>query len=203
MNSVTKTDFRRFFYTILGIFILGAGVALAVRAGLGTSPLDVLIELLHFRIGISVGRITFAAQILMVVIALVLWPKTIGIGTLMAMFLTQFPIDLVYGLVGTYENFYINLFLCVTGTVLTAFGAAVIVRAGLGMGTYEALTFSISNRFQIKYLYVKYGLEAIFLLLLIIFHGTIGIGTLISYLFLGKLITVFIPLTEKWISFPK
>ncbi|MBR4462796.1 MAG: YitT family protein [Erysipelotrichaceae bacterium] len=202
MNSETKIDIRRLFYTVLGIAILGAGVALAVRAGLGTSPLDVLIELVHFKIGISVGRLTFFCQVMMVVIALILWPKTIGIGTVMAMFLTQFPIDLVYDLVGTYDSFYINLFLCVIGTALTAFGAAVIIRAGLGMGTYEALTFSISNRFKIKYLYVKYGLEAIFLLLLILFHGTIGIGTLISYLFLGKLITVFIPVTEKWISFP-
>ena len=201
MNCAMKIDLKRLFYTALGIMILGAGVALAVRAGLGTSPLDVLIELLHFRIGISVGRLTFIAQILMVTIALVLWPKTIGIGTVMAMFLTQFPLDLVYELVGTYESFYLNLFLCVSGTVLTALGAAVIIHAGLGMGTYEALTFSISNRFKIKYLYVKYGLDAIFMLLLIIFHGTIGIGTLISYLFLGKLITVFLPILEKRIVF--
>ena len=203
MNYAMKIDLKRLFYTVLGIAILGAGVALAVRAGLGTSPLDVLIELLHFRIGISVGRLTFVVQILMVAIALILWPKTIGIGTVMAMFLTQFPLDLVYDLVGTHEGFYVNLFLCILGTVLTAFGAAVIIHAGLGMGTYEALTFSISNRFKIKYLYVKYGLEAVFLLLLVLFHGTIGIGTLISYLFLGKLITVFIPLAEKWIVFPK
>ncbi len=203
MNYAMKIDMKRLFYTVLGIAILGAGVALAVRAGLGTSPLDVLIELLHFRIGISVGRLTFVAQILMVAIALILWPKTIGIGTVMAMVLTQFPLDLVYDLVGTHESFYVNLFLCILGTVLTAFGAAVIIHAGLGMGTYEALTFSISDRFKIKYLYVKYGLEAVFLLLLVLFHGTIGIGTLISYLFLGKLITVFIPLAEKWIVFPK
>ncbi len=202
MNYAMKIDLKRLFYTVLGIAILGAGVALAVRAGLGTSPLDVLIELFHFRIGISVGRLTFVAQILMVAIALILWPKTIGIGTVMAMVLTQFPLDLVYDLVGTYDSFYVNLFLCILGTVLTAFGAAVIIHAGLGMGTYEALTFSISNRFKIKYLYVKYGLEAVFLLLLILFHGTIGVGTLISYLFLGKLITVFIPLAEKWIVFP-
>ncbi len=105
MNYAMKIDLKRLFYTVLGIAILGAGVALAVRAGLGTSPLDVLIELLHFRIGISVGRLTFVAQILMVAIALILWPKTIGIGTVMAMFLTQFPLDLVYDLVGTHEGF--------------------------------------------------------------------------------------------------
>ena len=201
MNSRIRTDIKKFFYTVLGITILGFGVALSVKAGLGTSPLDVLIEMLHFKTGFTVGRITFCAQIIMVIVSLILKPKMVGIGTVMALFLTQFPIDFAYGLIDTSSIFYINLLMVSIGSILTAFGSAMIVHAGLGMGTYEALTFSISDYFQIKYLYVKFTLDAIFMLLLVIFHGTIGIGTIISYLFIGKLITVFLDLFKRIIVF--
>lgn len=192
-----RIDHRRVVYTILGIMVLGAGVALAVKAGLGTSSLDVLIELVSRKVGISVGRITFFAQIIMVVTALILYPKNIGIGTVLALFLTQFPIDLVYSITPQSEVFIINLIMVSVGTVLTSLGSAMIIDAGLGMGTYEALTFSIAYRFNIKYLYVKYCLDAIFLILLIVFGGTIGIGTIISYLFIGKLIEIFKEILEK------
>ncbi len=202
MNYEMKIDPARLFYTILGIMILGAGVALAVKAGLGTSPLDVLIEISHFRIGLSVGRITFFAQIMMVVISLILYPKNIGIGTVLALFLTQFPIDLVYGLVRTSDVFVLNLVMSFIGAMLTSLGSALIIHAGMGMGTYEALTFSIAYRFNIKYLYVKFTLDAIFMILLLVFHGTIGVGTLISYLFIGRFIVIFMDLLKKVIVFP-
>ena len=201
MNSGTKISFRRVFYTILGIMILGAGIALMVRAGLGTSPLDVLIEMIHFKVGMTVGRVTFIAQILMMVVTLVLYPKNIGIGTLLALVLTQFPIDLVYSLVQTSDIFYIDLMMSCFGAALTSLGSALIIHNGLGMGTYEALTFSISYHFDIRYLYVKYTLDAVFLILLVLMHGTIGVGTLISYLFIGRMIVIFMKLLEKIIVF--
>lgn len=199
MNSGMKISFKRILLTIIGIMILGAGVAPAIKAGLGTSSLDVLIELISKNIGISVGRITFFAQMIMVIVSLILYPKNIGIGTVMALILTQFPIDLVYSLTPSSEVFYINLLMVIIGTILTSLGSALIIHAGLGMGTYEALTFSISYHFDIKYLYVKYTLDAVFLIILIIFKGRIGVGTIISYLFIGKLIELFKELFEKTI----
>ena len=88
-----KIDPKRILVTLIGIYILGTGVALITIAGLGTGCLDALDEVIANATGLSFGRVTFFAQILMVIVALIIYPKNIGIGTLMSMFLTQFPIQ--------------------------------------------------------------------------------------------------------------
>ena len=200
MNLKMKISLRNIIFTVLGIMFLGIGVALSVRAGLGSNALDILDEIIANKTGISFGRITFIAQILMIVFAFIFDRKTIGIGTLMAMFLTQFPVDITYSMIDSSNNFIVNLMMVIMGVIVMAFGAALIIKGRLGMGTYEALTFSIANRFNFRFVYVKYVLDSIFLLLVIIFRGTIGIGTIITYLFLGRLIELFCGLLDKYIN---
>ena len=201
MNLKMRISFRNLVYTILGIVFLGAGVAFTTKAGLGTNALDVLDEIIANKTGISFGRITFIAQILMIVFTLIFNYKYIGIGTLMSMFLTQFPLDFVYSLLSRSNSFVINLLMVVFGTIITGFGAALIIHGKLGMGTYEALTFSIASRLNCKFTYVKYALDSVFLILVIIFKRKIGIGTLIAYLFLGKFIEIFNDLLVKFLPY--
>ena len=199
MNLKMKINLRNIIFTILGIIFLGVGVAFTTKAGLGTNALDVLDEIIANKTGISFGRITFIAQILMIVFAFIFDRKTIGIGTLMAMFLTQFPIDITYSLINRSDNFMINLLMVIIGVIVMAFGASMIIKGKLGMGTYEALTISIANRLNVRFVYVKYVLDSIFLILVIIFKGNIGVGTIITYLFLGKLIELFNNLLDRYI----
>ena len=199
MNLRTKINLRNIIFTILGIIFLGVGVAFTTKAGLGTNALDVLDEIIANKTGISFGRITFIAQILMIVFAFIFDRKTIGIGTLMAMFLTQFPIDITYSLINRSDSFIINLLMVIIGVIVMAFGASMIIKGKLGMGTYEALTISIANRLNVRFVYVKYVLDSIFLILVILFKGNIGVGTIITYLFLGKLIELFNNLLDRYL----
>ena len=194
-----KINLRNIIFTILGIIFLGVGVALTTKAGLGTNALDVLDEIIANKTGISFGRITFIAQILMIVFAFIFDRKTIGIGTLMSMFLTQFPIDFTYSLINRSDNFMINLLMVIIGVIIMAFGASLIIKGKLGMGTYEALTISIANRTNVRFVYVKYVLDSIFLILVIVFKGNIGVGTIITYLFLGRLIELFNNLLDRYL----
>lgn len=199
MNLKMKINIRNIIFTISGIIFLGVGVALTTKAGLGTNALDVLDEIIANKTGISFGRITFIAQILMIVFAFIFDRKTIGIGTLMAMFLTQFPIDFTYSLINRSDSFIINLLMVIIGVIVMAFGASLIIKGKLGMGTYEALTISIANRTNVRFVYVKYVLDSIFMILVILFKGDIGVGTIITYLFLGKLIELFNNLLDRYI----
>ena len=201
MNSAMKTDPKRILVTLIGISILGIGVALITIAGLGTSCLDALDEVIANATGLSFGRVTFFAQILMVIVTLIVYPKNIGIGTLMAMFLTQFPIDFTYLFVERPQNLIIAVLMACIATVLIAIGAALIIHGGLGMGTYEAMTFSFHYRYHWPFVYVKYAFDSVFLVLALIFHGRIGIGTILSYLFLGKLIETFTEIFKKYVTF--
>ena len=196
-----KIDLKRLIVTLIGIYILGTGVALITIAGLGTGCLDALDEVIANATGLSFGRVTFFAQILMVIVTLIIYPKNIGIGTLMSMFLTQFPIDITYLFVHRPDNIIVGILMACVATIVMAFGAALIIHGGLGMGTYEAMTFSFDYRFHWPFVYVKYAFDSVFLILALIFHGQIGIGTIIAYLFLGKLIEVFGKLFKKYITF--
>lgn len=195
MNLKMKS--KRLFLTLLGTCVLGVGIALSVRSRQGGNILDLLFEAISIRTGFSIGRINFFGQMIMALITLILYPKNIGIGTVLSLFLTQFPIDFVYSILGTYDSLIINMILISVGTVFVGLGAGLIVYAGLGMSTYEALLFAISNRTKIKYVYLKYVFDGVFLLTLILLNGTVGIGTIMAFLFIGRLIVFFDELFRK------
>ena len=187
MNSEMKSKMKRFVVTLLGIFFLGAGVAIDTAAALGTDCMAGFNEAFARTLGyVTFGQMTTIIEILMVIYAYLRSKKTVGIGTVLSMLLVQFPIDLVYNLVPQTQNLVVRVLYVLIGILFISLGAEMIIHADLGMGAYEAFMYSFVYTRGWKFIYVKYVCDAIFLLGTVIFRGQIGLGTVITYLLTPK-----------------
>lgn len=182
---------RKWTRTLVGVLFLGVGVALATIPGMGTDPLAGFDEVLSKMSGITLGRVTSLVELLMIVFCLFLNRSSIGIGTLLSMFLVQFPIDLTALLVKRPDSMVLGLIMIVIGTALIAIGAELIVSGKLGMGPYEAFIYTIGKLINKKFSTAKYVCDGTFLILTILFRGNVGIGTIIIFLLCPKLMEIF------------
>lgn len=187
MNLEMKSKMKRLFVTLLGIFFLGAGVAVDTAAALGTDCMAGFNEAFAKTLGyVTFGQMTTIVEILMVIYAYLSSKKTVGIGTVLSMLLVQFPIDLIYNLVPQTQNLVVRILYVLIGILFISLGAEMIIHADLGMGAYEAFMYSFVYTRKWKFIYVKYVCDAIFLLGTVIFRGQIGLGTVITYLLTPK-----------------
>lgn len=202
MNSEMKSKMKRFVVTLLGIFFLGAGVAIDTAAALGTDCMAGFNEAFARTLGyVTFGQMTTIIEILMVIYAYLRSKKTVGIGTVLSMLLVQFPIDLVYNLVPQTQNLVVRILYVLIGILLISLGAEMIIHADLGMGAYEAFMYSFVYTRGWKFIYVKYVCDAIFLLGTVIFRGQIGLGTVITYLLTPKCMDLINKNIDRFIRF--
>ena len=178
---------KRALATTGGILLLGAGIGLATAAEIGSDCMASFCEALSERLGfITIGQLTAVLELCMLLYAFIMDRKTVGIGSLLSMLLIQFPIDFVYQSVPRTENNAIRIVYVLIGIVLISSGAELIVHAELGMGSYEAFMYSFVYRRGWKFTYVKYVCDSVFLLLTILLHGHVGIGTILTWLLVPK-----------------
>ena len=197
-----KSKMKRFVVTLLGIFFLGAGVAIDTAAALGTDCMAGFNEAFARTLGyVTFGQMTTIIEILMVIYAYLRSKKTVGIGTVLSMLLVQFPIDLVYNLVPQTQNLVVRILYVLIGILFISLGAEMIIHADLGMGAYEAFMYSFVYTRGWKFIYVKYVCDAIFLLGTVIFRGQIGLGTVITYLLTPKCMELINKNIDRFIRF--
>ena len=198
MNLETKMNYKRLIATLLGIVLLGGGVGMAMAAEIGSDCMASFCEVLSGRLGfITIGQLTSIIELGMLIYAFFMARKTVGIGSFLAMLLVEFPIDFAYESVPRTDNYAIKIIYVLIGIVLISFGAELIVHAELGMGAYEAFMYTFVYRHGWKFTYVKYACDSFFLLLTILFHGHVGIGTILTYLLVPKCMELAASLIHK------
>ena len=201
MNSETKNNIKKLTVSIIGVMLVGAGVALATLPELGSDCLASFNEVVSRKLGISFGYMTTITEIIMTIIAFMMNRKNVGVGTLMAILFVRFPIDMTYQLISKPSFIIVCLLYVVIGTLMVALGVELIIHADLGMGTYEAFMYGIAEKTSIKFIYVKYICDATFLFLTLILGGFIGLGTIINYILCPKMMDIFDGLISKHLSF--
>lgn len=182
-----KNNYKKIIISLVGVLALGLGLGLTSLANLGSDSLASFDIALARILNRTYGEINTIVSVLMVIIAFFLSKKNIGLATLLSALLCKYPIDFINSSFQNSSNMFINILILLSGTLLTAFGAQLIIISDMGMATYEAFVYSLVNRLNIKFLYVKYSCDAFFMICAIILKAPIGIGTIISYCLTGLL----------------
>lgn len=189
-----------------GLFILTLGISLSIYAGLGVSPVSSLAYAFTLATGISVGLTTIIANILFIIIQIIItreWK--------FRAYLSQFIITLFFGSFADFTLWLVQAFLPMPETLLmrvvyliaslfvVSFGLLGYLSARLPMMPYDALTYVISDHFHMAFSKAKVTSDILNVIVagivcLLTVHklGSIGIGTIIAALFIGKILGAFI-----------
>ena len=185
---------------ICGIFLLALGGVLAIKSNLGASPISSLPLSISKVSKISLGKAAAILFTIYVGIQILILKKdfkkiqllqivfAILFGQIMNFFNVIFNINI--------NNFYSRIFICILSFVITAFGVVFTITANIVPVAPEGLAQAISKKAKISFGKAKIYFDCIMVVLsviILLFNGKgldgLGIGTILSALLVGRIVT--------------
>lgn len=196
----------------LGVLIIQTGVAMFIKANIGSDPFTVFTQGISGKLGISVGMAsTCITATLIVVIAAVDW-RYLNIGTilstivagpfinLMTYIFRPLPIDnIVVGFI-PYSNIIVKSLFLALSCVVIAIGFSLLKSTNLGVAANDIVPLLISDKTKLPYSKIRIPMDITFVVLGFFLGGVIGIGTLIAAFLTGPVIEFFMPRIAKLIA---
>ncbi|WP_283750056.1 YczE/YyaS/YitT family protein [Bacillus cereus] len=215
MNHWNRT-LKRIILYVLGLFFMSIGISMSIQAGFGVSPVSSLAYASTLTIGLSVGVTMALANVLYIIIQVIL-SKRMELNE----FVSQFIISFLFGVFMDATLFLVQLFpapetllarsvYLIVSLFVIAVGLMGYTTAKLPLMPYDALTYAISEKFNLKFGKAKILSDLINICvagaICIVFIqslGSIGIGTLIAAYFIGKIlgwmIPYYQPTLQQWV----
>ncbi len=198
-NTCEKHLLKASFKIMFGLFIIGIGSAMMLKAGMGSTPQATIIEgtTKFFNLDYTMGGLI--ANIIFFVILIFLDRDLISVGTVLPLFM-GFLIE-----VGTYiiqplyiENMdivYKFIFL-VLGSIITGIGTGYYVGLDEGVGAIDAIGIVLYRKTKLSLQSSRWITDILIFIIGVLLGGTWGIGTLVSIVLVG-------PVMQRTIKFMK
>ena len=176
---------RRLPQLLVGIPVLGVGIAMTLQARLGVSPYDVLHQGIAAKTGRSVGTVVIVVGLVILVFWIPLRQRP-GLGTVFNTLTVGLVIDLALQVVPEPELLAARIPLLVAGIVITGLGIGLCIGAGLGPGPRDGLMTGVAAK-GFPLWAVRTVLELAALAAGWILGGNVGIGTVAFAFSIGPL----------------
>jgi uncharacterized membrane protein YczE len=181
---------RRLPQLVIGLLLLGTGIAATLRADLGLSPYDVLHQGIADHTGLSFGVVV----VLVGIAVLLLWiplRQRPGVGTVVNTLTVGFITNGVFDLLPHTDALVWRWLLLLGGLLATALGVGLYIGCGLGPGPRDGLMTGIAARGHPIWL-VRTLLELTALACGAALGGTVGVGTAVFAFGIGPLGHLFL-----------
>lgn len=181
-----KNKLLKFFRLIAGFIFCASSTIFMLNSNLGLSPWDVFHQGISRLTGITIGQASIIIGILFVIIGMC-FGQRLGIGTILNMILVGQFIDLIMylNIIPEATNMITGILMMIIGMLLMGYGCYLYISCGLGCGPRDGVMIVLSNMLNKPIKYVRATMEISVLILGFILGGTVGLGTIISAIFLG------------------
>ena len=176
---------RRLPRLLAGILVLGVGIAPILDAELGVAPWDVLHQGLAEVTGLSFGLVVVLVG-LVVLLAWIPLKQRAGIGTIINTLTVGFIVNGMLDALPEVHNLAVRWAMLLGGIVITSFGMALYIGAGLGPGPRDGLMTAVAARGHPLWL-VRTVIELIALAIGFALGGDVGIGTVLFAFGIGPI----------------
>ncbi|MBC5627792.1 hypothetical protein H8S20_02690 [Clostridium sp. NSJ-6] len=181
-----KSKIYKFFRLIAGFIFCASSTIFMLNSNLGLSPWDVFHQGLSRITGITIGQANIIIGVLFVIVGMCFGQK-LGIGTILNMLLIGQFIDLIMylNIIPVASNMITGIIMMIIGMLLMGYGCYLYISCGLGCGPRDGVMLVLNELLKKPIKYIRAGMEILVLILGIILGGTVGLGTIISAVFLG------------------
>ncbi len=182
---------RRYVQAVIGITMIGIGVAFNYMANLGLGPWGVLHDGISKTINITYGQ----AGILTSLISLLLWiplKQKPGIATIFDAFWIGLTADFIINIIPQAQTLIIQILYLFTGITLIGLGTAIYVGGDLGAGPRDGIMVGL-EKLGLKIGNARTLLEFVAFSIGFLLGGKVGIASIIIVLSIGRVLQVFMP----------
>jgi len=189
---------------VTGLFIMALGVALSVKADLGTSPISSVPYVFSLGSSLSMGASTVALNVMFILMQIVLLRKEfqpVQILQLPVAIVFGFFTDVAFSLVSSnllVTNYFIQWMLCLSGCLAISFGVFLQVKAKVIYLAGDGLVLAICTVFHKGFGKVKVGFDCTLVVIgiissMLLLHGLHGIreGTIAAALLVGTFVKFY------------
>lgn len=197
----------RLLFYMVGLFIIGFGVTLTIKADIGAGAWDALNVGLSKTFGLTVGNWVILIGLLLIFVNAFISRHRPIYFAVITIVLVGFSVDFWLLLIFkdfVLESFFMKLLVLVVGILTIAVGVAMYLQTKFPANPIDQLMIVLHQRLSINLMTAKTIAELIAFLFAILLKGPIGVGTILITFSIGPLIQLFhVPVArflEKWSS---
>ena len=185
-NSLANLGIKPIGRLLLGLYLVGLGLAMMIHTGLGVPPWDVLSQGVQVQTGWSFG---FSAIVISAIVLLLWIPikQQPGIGTVINAIMIGPFADLNEPLMPELDGWLANLLWMVLGLLAVALGLGLYISANLGAGPRDGLMVGLTRVSGWPFWIIRTIGESLVLLTGWMLGGTVGMGTALFAVAIGYL----------------
>lgn len=190
----------KYIFYVVGILLLTFGISLTIQSDLGISPFDALLVGLSKSVGLTVGSWEVIIALIIVGCNSLLQKQRPEVLGLLTALITGIGIDMWLFLLHNFvtpELWYSKIVYFSIGLVVIGLGTATYLQTNFAPIPLDRLTFIIQKLTRTNIFLARTIIYLVFLIMAMILHGPIGIGTLLTVCFGGLLLNYFMPVTKK------
>lgn len=178
---------------VVGVLLLGLGVAISIQAAAGVSAVGVgswqvfetgLVE----ATGVRFAVVVLVESLLALALAWVVFKVPPGPATVIVALLIGPLVDLLLGVIGSPTSFVPALLMFAGGTVMLGVGVGLYISANLGPSAQDALFVGMFTRLQMRPAVARLVLDGILTVAGWLLGGRVGVGTVLVLLILPPII---------------
>ncbi|SDN45803.1 YczE/YyaS/YitT family protein [Alkalicoccus daliensis] len=184
----------------IGLLIMSLGIALMIRAELGSAPWDVLHIGLTQQLGLTVGSWTVIMGFLLLALSTTLTKKFPQPGAYANMLLVGLFVDIFLFLIGTPSAWGGQLLMLVTGILVMGFGIGVYIAPRCGAGPRDSIMLALSARTGASVARVRVIMEILVLACGWMLGGPVFFGTILFSLTIGHVTGYSLNICNYWMD---
>lgn len=185
---------KRILMTVLGVLLVGISIGFFKLANWGTDPFTVFCNGLANIFHTTYGNIFLGVSVILFITIWIINKHLFGLATIFTMFGIGFIVDFTSHILNArFVNPGIpaRTFFLALAIIVMCFASSLYFTANLGVSTYDSIALTVTEKMHVPFRICRIVSDFICVIIGFSFGSTIGIGTLITALFMGPLIQYF------------
>lgn len=194
-----RKNYKNLIMLLIGITLMAIGGLFFIHAELGSDALMVLNQGVATFLNMSVGNAMIVTNIIGLVVIIILYRSSIGIGTIAVTVLLGVILNFINGLniISHSDHFILNLLMVLSAIVFGGFGVALYIFSNTGFSPFEGLIIYIVEKTNIRFGIIKIINDIIFFGIGYLLGGVVGIGSIIAVIMFGPIIDFYLVMLNK------
>lgn len=189
-----KDGVKRFNILLCSILLMGFSVAVFSFSGMGVDPFTAMNMSVSSILGVGFGFYQMCINGVILIAVAFAAKKLISVGTVVNMlgvgFTCEYFTSVLKAVLPAADNIIYKTVLMVIGVLLLSLSASLYFNCDMGVSPYDALGKVMEEKLKLKYKWCRICTDLVCTAIALVLGGPIGIGTVITALFMGPVVSL-------------